>query len=457
MTASLARRIAFDILRVVEESDAHASDLLHERLSAKVKPADAALATELTLGVLRWQGLLDFLVEKQTQRTAASLDAAARIALRMGLYELRYLTRVPARATVNEAVELVKGARKRSAAALVNAVLRRLAERAKAHLEAELPAGLSLVQRLAIEHSHPAWMVERWLARFGEAETVALLEANNRAPRMTLAVRGDVAAAQAELEKAGLRVAPGRWLRSALAVESGAAGPALARSEVHRRGRIAIQDEASQMIPLLLEVQPGECVADVCAAPGGKTMALAQAAGSVVACDISVERLRGLREQLKRVAAGNVSVVALDATRPLPLSQEFDAILVDAPCSGTGTLGRNPEIRWRLRAADLAGFHARQVAMLESALAGLKPGGRMVYATCSLEAEEDEQVIEEFLAAHPEVEFVPAKSALKQHLQNAAEEAQLVDKAGNFCALPWQHGTDGFFAAQMRKRTTAGR
>ncbi|MGC1593725.1 MAG: 16S rRNA (cytosine(967)-C(5))-methyltransferase RsmB, partial [Candidatus Acidiferrales bacterium] len=391
MAISVARKIAFEVLRRVEEEGAYASDLLHAELGAGVKAEDAGLATELVLGVLRWRRLLDFLLERQLKKAAARLELAVALALRMGLYQLRFLERVPARAAVNESVELVKRARKTSAATLVNAVLRKAAGEAGTGAAKFLPAEISETERLGILHSHPTWMVERWVARFGEARAVGLLEANNRAPRLSCALH-DLARRDeifAGLRAAGLRVEPGEILRGAFAV----AGGSVTRTAAFRDGLISIQDEASQVVPLLLGVREGERVLDMCAAPGGKTAALARAAGRaglVVAADLHAHRLRGMREQFSRLGLGAVRLVELDAARPLPFGVRFDRILVDAPCSGTGTLGRHPEIRWRLKAEALAEFHVLQVALLRSGLERLAPGGRLVYSTCSLEAEENE-------------------------------------------------------------------
>ncbi|MGC1832092.1 MAG: 16S rRNA (cytosine(967)-C(5))-methyltransferase RsmB, partial [Candidatus Acidiferrales bacterium] len=408
MAISVARKIAFEVLRRVEEEGAYASDLLHAELGAGVKAEDAGLATELVLGVLRWRRLLDFLLERQLKKAAARLELAVALALRMGLYQLRFLERVPARAAVNESVELVKRARKTSAATLVNAVLRKAAGEAGTGAAKFLPAEISETERLGILHSHPTWMVERWVARFGEARAVGLLEANNRAPRLSCALH-DLARRDeifAGLRAAGLRVEPGEILRGAFAV----AGGSVTRTAAFRDGLISIQDEASQVVPLLLGVREGERVLDMCAAPGGKTAALARAAGRaglVVAADLHAHRLRGMREQFSRLGLGAVRLVELDAARPLPFGVRFDRILVDAPCSGTGTLGRHPEIRWRLKAEALAEFHVLQVALLRSGLERLAPGGRLVYSTCSLEAEENEFVVEEVLRSVSGVRLVP--------------------------------------------------
>ncbi|MGC1769783.1 MAG: transcription antitermination factor NusB, partial [Candidatus Acidiferrales bacterium] len=371
--------------------------------------------------------------------------------LRMGLYQLRFLERVPARAAVNESVELVKRARKTSAATLVNAVLRKAAGEAGTGAAKFLPAEISETERLGILHSHPTWMVERWVARFGEARAVGLLEANNRAPRLSCALH-DLARRDeifAGLRAAGLRVEPGEILRGAFAV----AGGSVTRTAAFRDGLISIQDEASQVVPLLLGVREGERVLDMCAAPGGKTAALARAAGRaglVVAADLHAHRLRGMREQFSRLGLGAVRLVELDAARPLPFGVRFDRILVDAPCSGTGTLGRHPEIRWRLKAEALAEFHVLQVALLRSGLERLAPGGRLVYSTCSLEAEENEFVVEEVLRSVSGVRLVPVHDlmgALDEKLVAGVDARSLFDAAGYFRTLPGEWDADGFFAA----------
>ncbi|MFZ0581422.1 MAG: 16S rRNA (cytosine(967)-C(5))-methyltransferase RsmB [Candidatus Acidiferrales bacterium] len=451
MAISVARKIAFEVLRRVEEEGAYASDLLHAELGAGVKAEDAGLATELVLGVLRWRRLLDFLLERQLKKAAARLELAVALALRMGLYQLRFLERVPARAAVNESVELVKRARKTSAATLVNAVLRKAAGEAGTGAAKFLPAEISETERLGILHSHPTWMVERWVARFGEARAVGLLEANNRAPRLSCALH-DLARRDeifAGLRAAGLRVEPGEILRGAFAV----AGGSVTRTAAFRDGLISIQDEASQVVPLLLGVREGERVLDMCAAPGGKTAALARAAGRaglVVAADLHAHRLRGMREQFSRLGLGAVRLVELDAARPLPFGVRFDRILVDAPCSGTGTLGRHPEIRWRLKAEALAEFHVLQVALLRSGLERLAPGGRLVYSTCSLEAEENEFVVEEVLRSVSGVRLVPVHDlmgALDEKLVAGVDARSLFDAAGYFRTLPGEWDADGFFAA----------
>ena len=306
---SPARRIAYEVLRRVEAEGAYASDVLHTELGARVKAEDAGLATELVMGVLRWRRLLDFLLERQMKKTVARLDLPVALALRIGLYQLRFLERIPARAAVNESVELVKSARKTSAATLVNAVLRRAADEARVPAAKFVPQATPLAERLGILHSHPTWMVERWLKRLGEAQTVALLEANNRAPRLSCALhdltrRDEIFAA---LQHAGLRIEAGHILQSAFSVRGGSP----TRTESFRSGAISIQDEASQTVPLLLDTQSGDRVLDLCAAPGGKTPSLVRSAGAsgiVVAADRHAHRLRAMREQFKRLGLTQVQL-----------------------------------------------------------------------------------------------------------------------------------------------------
>jgi 16S rRNA (cytosine967-C5)-methyltransferase len=447
-------------MRVASE-DAYASDLLHSRLDASLKSEDAALATEITLGVLRWQRLLDTLLARHTKKPIQRLDVEVAIALRIGMYQLRFLDRIPSRAAVSESVELVKAAKKTSASTVVNAVLRRCADEAKVPAETLLAAAARDASRatwLAVVHSHPTWLVERWLAQYGEPKTVAILEANNRAPRVSCHATNGADQAQRDailrgLGSDGLRVESGTLLRDAFSVSGGS----VSRSEPFKSGALSIQDEASQTIPLLLGTQPGERVLDLCCAPGGKTAIVAHAAGAnglVVASDIHAHRIRSTREQLARVGTKNVRALQLDASKPLPFAEAFDRILVDAPCSGTGTLARHPEIRWRLTLDTLASLKPVQATLLHFAADSLRPGGRLVYSTCSIEREENEAVISAALAGNAKLRRVPAAEAaatLEGQLAQGVDAASLFDSDGQFHVLPGQHGTDGFFAATLER------
>ncbi len=451
------------MLRRVEAEGAYASDVLHAELGSRVTPENAALATEITFGVLRWRRLLDFLLDRQLKKPVAQLDLPVALALRMGVYQLRFLERIPPRAAVNESVELVKRARKSSAASLVNAVLRRAsADQSERPMTATresfdqmIPGNLPVADRLGILHSHPTWLVERWLNNFGEASTVSLLAANNRTPNLSCAIhdpahRDEVLAA---LRRGGLRIEPGELLKSAFITSGGSP----ARTEAFRRGSISIQDEASQTIPLLLGVQPGDSILDLCAAPGGKTPPLIRCAGRnglVVAADRHSHRLRAMRKQFERLSLEGVQIVELDAAHDLPFGRQFDRVLVDAPCSGTGTLARHPEIRWRLSPEQLSEFHRLQLRILVSAIKQLAPGGHLVYSTCSMEPEENEEVVSEALASAPSIKRVTQDEIAKllaPHLIPGIDPQNLIDADGQFRTSPAAHHTDGFFAAVLEK------
>jgi 16S rRNA (cytosine967-C5)-methyltransferase len=459
LSISRARTIAFDVLLRVARQDAYADDELHAALNESVKPEDAGLATELVFGVLRWQRLLDFLTDLRLKKPATVHDPEVRIALRLGLYQILFLDRVPAHAAVHESVELVKRARKHSAANLVNAILRKAGEdpfqrnSLAATLAPVLPTELSLADRLGIEYSHPTWLVERWLRIFGEERTRGLFGANNRVPIVSGYLfepqrRDD---AILSLQKAASRIQPGRLLHDAWVLDGGNPGS----SEAVRQGWVSIQDEASQAVAGLLAVDHGNSVLDVCAAPGGKTLLLARAAGPqghVIATDLHEHRVRTMRERFERCGVRNVETIALDATQPFPFERTFDRILVDVPCSGTGTLARHPEIRWKIRADDLQDLHGRQVRLLQNALPHLAPGGRLVYSTCSLEPEENELVVREVLGALGDsFRLADPRTGIESLLQESVAIESVVCSDGFFRTFPPQHGTDGFFAAVIEK------
>jgi 16S rRNA (cytosine967-C5)-methyltransferase len=457
---SAARKIAFDVLLRVETAGGYSDELLHEQLKQNISSVDAALATELTLGALRRQRTLDWLIARflpsrnpQALRTSppiARLDAEVLIALRLGLYQLRFLDRVPARAAVSESVELVKRARRASAATLVNAVLRRATEEASRRipLDALVPRDLVIAERLAILHSHPTWLVERWLSRFGSEQTLALLEANNRAPRISAAILNPALRDKTiqSLAKAKLEVRPGRLLRDAISISGGSPS----HTEAFERGEIVLLDEASQAVAASLGVEAGDSVLDLCAAPGGKTALLATAtgpSGTVVACDLRTTRMRTLAALMKRIGVTNVRGVVLDGTQALPFARKFRRILVDAPCSGTGTLARHPEIRWRLRPDDFTQLHARQVRLLRNALALLEPGGRLVYSTCSMEPEENEDVVNENLRACAGLRCRPAGAVIAPLLAQGVSAEAVSGADGAMRTAPAKTQTDGFYAA----------
>ncbi|HXP82869.1 MAG TPA: 16S rRNA (cytosine(967)-C(5))-methyltransferase RsmB [Verrucomicrobiae bacterium] len=460
MPISRARTIAFDVLLRVAKQNAYADDVLRAELDRTVKTEDAGLATELALGVLRWQRLLDFVIDRYLKKPANTADVEVRITLRLGVYQLLFLDRVPARAAVHESVELVKRARKHSAATLVNAILRKAAKEpfpGKSPADAVaslLPTDLPLADRLGIQYSHPTWIVERWLRIFGEERTRSLLQANNRVPVLSGYLldpqrRED---SNLSLQLTGCHIQPGRLLRDAWVLEGG--NPAA--SEAVRSSWVAIQDEASQAVAGLVAADPGNSVLDLCAAPGGKTMLLARAAeaqGQVVAADLHANRVRAMQERFELASVRNVETVVLDGSQPLPFERLFDRILVDVPCSGTGTLARHPEIRWKLRAEDLKDLHDRQALLLRNALPHLAPHGRLVYSTCSLEPEENEFVVREVLGGFgDDFRVADPRSAIESVLRESVDLESVACADGFFRTFPPEHGTDGFFAAMIERQ-----
>lgn len=471
--ASPSRRLAFDILRRVETEKSYASDLLHGRLggsSGRASPKtisqeDAALTTELVMGTLRWQRRLDYSIDAHLRHK--KLDPSARIALRLGAYQILFLDRIPSHAAVNESVELVKRAAPR-AAGLVNAVLRKLAAQGKSDRDLlALPAKLSAAERLGIRASHPTWLVERWFARYGEADTAALLVANNSPAPASITCLADSFAGFGFEMPGGGTVETSRWLLKSMRLRSRQPDFAASLEPLVLGGLLSYQDAASQMVAHLVEAAPGSSILDLCCAPGGKTILLARLAGPtgcVLSADLHFHRLSQTRDRLRPSAlqpiakeagvapSAPVALLALDATHPLPFSAQFNRILVDVPCSGTGTLARNPEIRWRLTPADLQDLAVRQKSILTNALAALAPGGRLVYSTCSLEPEENEQVVEAALAAYPDCHLADGRAALAPHLRQGADIDQLFDDDGYFRTFPPRHHTDGFFAAVIKKK-----
>jgi 16S rRNA (cytosine967-C5)-methyltransferase len=443
MPATPARAAAFEILLRVERDNSYASELLHSDRNAKLSSPDHGLATELVMGVLRWRSVLDQRLAAASSQKIDRLDPEILIALRLGIYQLTFLSRVPARAAIFEAVELVKIARKRSAAPFVNAVLRKVAA-SQPNVVAEIQDAPD-ARTLAVNSAHPDWLVARWTERYGLTAARQICAHDQTVPATAIHVQDSQTAD--ELGQAGIQLSPGLLLTSARRVRSGD----VTKTRAYREGRASIQDEASQLVALL--VGRGEKILDCCAAPGSKTQLLARRnpESTVLATDLHPHRARLLRELTD---SPNVRVLAADA-RHLPFNRGFDRILADVPCSGTGTLARNPEIKWRLTSDDFLDLQSRQIAILKSTLAHLAPGGRLVYSTCSLEREENEVVVETILAEAREFKLIDCRSHLAQ-LQLSAEIASMdLDSLLNgpyLRTLPGVHPCDGFFAAIIERQ-----
>src|SRR5579859_2059132 len=453
---SPAREAAYRILCRVESGRDYAVDLLQSPQISRLKEMDRRLVTEIVMGTLRRRGELEYWLVKLSGKKLNYFDPEIATILRLSLYQILFLERIPKSAVVNEAVELAKAARKRSATGLVNAVLRKaepLHERAQSSTREDSESAPNAASSAGAVHSLPAWLQERWSRHFGPEAMEALARASLRVPPTTLRVAGGAgerARIQQQFVEQGIVAQPGRYRGQALVVHSVESGN-VQSSPAIREGRAVIQDEASQLVASLVAPKPGERVLDLCAAPGIKAGQLADelGAGLMVACDLSARRLRTTRRILPKMIPAdlNVHLVRLDAARALPFGIAFHRILLDAPCSGTGTLARNPEIKWRLQPKDLARLAELQVRMLQNALTALAPGGRAVYSTCSLEPEENEQVIESVLHANYGFRLLSA-SELSQEFPALSP---LFNSQGCFHTRPDLHGMDGFFAAVIQR------
>jgi len=410
--------------------------VLLANLDDSLSTRDRALAHELTLGVLRRQLTLDHLIAHYANRDPGRLDPAARISLRLGLYQLRYLTRIPDAAAVNDSVKLVQFARIRSAGKFVNAVLRRAIREPDYD---PLSVISDPLDRLSVATSHPRWLIERWSQSFGLAEATAFAEANNQAAPVSFRVSGKHTDANELIQR--LRAAGADVSQSTIAKDAWviSGGTTLLRG-LAREGRVYLQDEASQLVAQALAPQSGERVLDLCAAPGGKTTHMAhltRSQATIIACDLYQHRLRAVFDAVRLQQIDGVHCAVLDGQQPLPFVQDsFERVLLDAPCSGTGTLRRNPEIRWRISAADIRELATRQKQLLFSAAKAVKPGGRLVYSTCSVEREENEEVIAAWLESHPPFARI-----------QVPWPSEIVTESGAARTWPHRHGADGFFIA----------
>ena len=448
-----ARAAAYDVVRAVLGGDD-----LPRALAAFRDPLpddrDRALVTELAGGTFRWLAALDHVVERAADRPIARIDGEVLTVLRLGAYQLLHLDRVPPAAAVNESVRLVKRVGKTSAAGFVNAVLRRVAATRQAP-ELPPPPGETgdrdtRLAYLSVTASHPRWLVERWLDRYDFPAVADWIRFNNTPPPLTLranrlrTTREDLGR---QLAEHGIETEPTRFARDGLTVVAG--NPY--RTPLASRGLFLAQDEASQLVAELVGARPGEHVLDACAAPGGKALAIAGAMGlrgQLVAGDHRPARVRLLRQTLAGMGAATTGIVRLDLRRGIPFAPVFDRVLVDAPCSGLGVLRSDPEIRWRRRPADLPRFAAEQLSMAGHAARAVRPGGHLVYATCSSEPDENEDVVAAFLDDHPDFEPVHPERAGPI----AAGLRQVIDDRGRLSTRPSDHRLDAFFAAVLQRR-----
>lgn len=456
------RLAAATALLAVERGEVTLATAVESARRGVPDPRDRALLLELTSGVLRWRQELDALIAAASRRSISQVDPRALAVLRLGAFQLRHLARVPAHAVVHESVDVVRALGAPRAAGFVNAVLRAMQRRGRALALPPRP-GIdgtreAQLRYLATTLSHPAWLAERWIDRYGFEATAAWCAFNNAPPPVTVRSAGRLSSAEllTRLVDAGVAATAAPIVHDAIRLEPGGLG----RVPAELRAELRVQDEGAQLIARLAGARPGERVLDVCAAPGGKALVSAwdmglvpredgsnQAAASrsslLVAADFRESRVALLAKTI-RLAGLAVPVVRLDGTRPLPFQATFDLVILDVPCSGLGILRRDPDLKWRRRPEDLDGFASDAEAMLRRAAEVVRPGGRLVYATCSSEPEENERVVSRFLAADTRFRLADPNEALPMPFRGP----QLV-------TTPFEHGLDAFFGAVLVRTRAA--
>jgi 16S rRNA (cytosine967-C5)-methyltransferase len=446
----MTRLLALRVLERVSSAGAYADLALHAALSqSSLNAPDRAFATDLVYGTLRARGSIDFYLRKLTDQDLYKLEPLVLTTLRLGAYQLIFMDSVPANAAVDQSVRCIRAAGIDRATGFINAILRRLATE---HQSIELPSlEESPKDHLIHALSIPGWLAKRWLKHYGVETAVALARASNAIPPLTIRanlLKGSAADLLAEMRERFPDAAPCRFARDGI-VLGRKGNPALDPGFL--AGRFTVQDEASQLVVGLLDPKPGEKILDICAAPGGKTTAIAErvgASGEVVAIDRHPRRLALAERAARRLGLDNVRCIPTDATRQLSdLSPEggFDRILVDAPCSGLGTLRRNPDARWRVRPEDPARLAEIQKAILSNAASVLRPGGVLVYSVCTLLPEENEEIADWFLETTKDFFAAPAELL-------PAEVQSVIDRAGYLRPLPQLHDTDGFFAVRFERK-----
>ena len=448
MTAP-ARTAALHALVTIDTDRADLPAALAASRASLKDDRDRALTATIVTGTLRWQRTLDHLVAHFANRPRTKIDPQVLAILRLSLFQLLHLDRVPAAAVVDDAVSLTRAARKSSASGFVNAVLRSmLRQRHKLPLPPR-PSDPSdrhaALAYLGITFSHPEWLVARWLDRYSFDQVEAWVRFNNETAPLTLranTLRTTRDQLQNTLSGHDIETTPTHYAPDGLIVT---AGNPLRTAEDES---FFVQDEASQLVPLVVDAQPRERILDLCASPGGKTVAMAASmddSGTLVACDVRAGRVNLLTDTVRRSHARHIHIVHVPGTGPLPFSDSFDRVLVDAPCSGLGTIRRDPEIRWRRAASDLPRLASQQVDLLMRASQTVRPGGRLVYATCSSEPDENERVVDAFLERAP-FDRVDLRGS------NPSSLHPLIDERGALRTLPFAHGLEAFFATAMVRR-----
>ncbi|MBF2021042.1 MAG: 16S rRNA (cytosine(967)-C(5))-methyltransferase [Hydrococcus sp. C42_A2020_068] len=442
------RQLAFDALHAIYRRGAY-TDVALDRVLRQTNPsgADRALVTELVYGIVRRQRSLDALIDQLGKKKASQQPPNLRIILQIGLYQLRYLSHIPASAAVDTSVELAKKNGLKSLSGVVNGLLRQY-ERLAAQGSDPLELPTDPVQRLGIAYSFPDWIIQLWLAQFGVAETEKLCEWFNRPPEIDLRVNilkttiDEVATALAD---AGITVSRVPYLPQALRLIGGARS--IQQLPGFQEGWWTVQDSSAQLVAHLLDPQPGEVVIDACAAPGGKTTHIAELMGdrgTIWACDRVLSRLRKLQENIQRLQLQSIQICTGDSRQFSQFRQRGDRVLLDAPCSGLGTLHRRPDIRWRQTPEKIAQLSRLQEELLTQTATWVKSGGTLVYVTCTLNSLENETVVRAFCDRHPDWQIQPPSPD--------SPAVPFTTSEGWIKVLPHLHQMDGFFMVKLKKK-----
>ena len=442
-----ARLAAARVLIAVERGRTSLAAEVERARADVAESRERGLLLEIAAGVLRWQRALDACLTACSKRPIGELEPGVRAVLRSAAYQLLHLDRIPAHAVVHEAVDTVRVLGQARAAGFVNAVLRALTRKR----DSMLPGRTRPLAYLGVTLSHPDWLVTRWLDRYGFEATEAWCKFNNDSAEVSVRpVPGlSIDGLMAKLSDAGVAASRGVLVADCLRLPAGSLG----RLDSETRASLMIQEEASQLVAHAVAARPGDRVLDVCAAPGGKSVVMAQGMerhGLLVSADLRPNRVGMLKGTIDRFGV-HARVVAVDALAPLPFGATFDRVLIDVPCSGLGTLRRDPDLKWSRSEADLPRLADDAGRMLAHAAGAVREGGRLVYATCSSEPEENEAVVTAFLQSHPEftLERPAAVSAVP-------DLDRVIDPAGYLRTLPFRDGLDAFFAAALRRRAPAG-
>ncbi len=448
-----ARSEALRVLLAVDRDGAYANLVLQASASDHpLGPQDAALLTELVYGTLRWKNTLDWVIDQFSKTPVARMNQIVRPIVRLGAYQLLFLERVPAAAACNEAVELAKTWKLGGLAGFVNGLLRNIARHRN---DIDFPAlDEDPVLHISVKYSHPAWLVRRWLRRYGPEETMAFCSANNEPPPVVLrcnTLRIEPDALLRSLEQEGVAAVPSPLIPEGLRLTQHVI---LKNLPSFQAGYFTVQDESSMLASLVLRPEAGSVAIDACAGPGGKTTHLAQImknSGKLLAFDVHEHRLRLIRDACRRLGVTIVSTCLRDAADPPgEIIGQADYLLVDAPCSGLGVIRRRPDLRWRVQEQDLPAHSRQQQQILAGASRCLKPGGVMLYSTCSSEPEENGDVVAAFLDSHEHWRAQDITTLVPPALLRLDDDC-LMAKQGWFQLLPHRHGTDGFFLAALKK------